>query len=122
MKTMYHRYDYNNCVLYIFTYIFVVNPLVEVTAVTGGCGYVSARWAAIGIISELCKTIQYNVTLSSASMNVSMPILTTTNFHNFTGLPDDTLYDVTLFGHTVFGLLNNVEVTSVKTMSMYVCT
>ena len=121
MKTMYHRYGYNNCVTSIFTYIFVVNPLVEVTAVTGGCGYVSARWAAIGIISELCKTVQYNVTLS-AIMNVSMPILTTANFHNFTGLPDDTLYDVTLFGHTVFGLFSNIEVTAVKTMSTYVCT
>ena len=101
--------------------ICVVNPLVEVTDVTGGCGYVSARWATIGIISELCRIVQYNVTLSSATMNVSMPILTTTQFHNFTGLPDDSLFHVTVFGHTVFGLLSNIEVTSARTISTYVC-
>lgn len=109
-------------VMCMFACICIVIPLVAVTSVTGGCRYVIARWAAIGIISELCKTIQYNVTLSSAAMDLSMTILTTAQFYKFTGLPDDTLFYVTVFGHTVFGLRSNIKVTSVRTISMYVCT
>ena len=105
-----------------YLYTYVVNPLVEVTAVTRGCGYLSARWDTIGIISELCRSIRYNVTLSSATMDGSMPILTTANFYSFTGLPNDTLFYVTVFGHTVFGLRSNIEVTSVRTISTFVCT
>ena len=95
--------------------------MVEVRTVKGGCGYVSATWAMIGITNELCSTVQYNVTLSSATTTVSTPVLTTANFYNFTGLPDDTPFDVTVFGRTVFGLLSNVEVTQTRTISMYIC-
>ena len=45
--------------------------------------------------------------------------------HNFTGLPDDTLFNVTVTGINPMGFVSNVDSTSVRTMiciSMYIYT
>jgi len=96
--------------------MYVDIPVIEAVKVTGGCGYVSVTWTAIKYGS-----VNFNVTLSS-TVAMDMMITTLNNFYNFTGLPDNTQYDVTVFGTNICGI-SKVHSTSVRTMileSMYV--
>ena len=98
--------------------------MVKITAATGGCGYVSVSWTTPNS-SEVCRSTQYNVTLSSATMKIIISSVTL-NSHNFTGLPDDTLFKVTVTGINDMGFASNIYIsTSVRTMiciSMYLYT
>ena len=80
--------------------MYVGKPLVEITTVTGGCGYVSVSWNVIGN-NDKCKVFFYNVTLSYIAKDIKSVILvliTTMSSYTFTGLPDDTLFNITVFG------------------------
>ena len=72
----------------------------------------------------MCNIGRVTVTLSS--VDVSITVMTMMITHNFTGLPDDTLFNVTVIG-TSANERNIIDVsfTSVKTMiieSMHVAT
>ena len=95
--------------------------MIEITA-TGGCGYVSVSWNATGNI-DVCRPVQYIVTLSSSMMKMDS-VVTSMNTHHFTGLPDDTQFTVTVTGIYAMGLASDSVSTFVKTMmvceSMYI--
>ena len=84
---------------------YIDQPVVKITAKTGGCGYVYVSWTAPGS-SDVCRITQYNVTLSSTTVNMTI-LINGTNFHNFTGLPDDTVFNVTVTG------INDTELTGI---------
>ena len=88
----------------------------------GGCGYVSASWSVINNVPDdvMCGIGRFNVTLSS--VDLSMTVITTMISYNFTGLPYDTIFNVTVIG-TSINEKNIIDVAfiSVRTMeSMYV--
>ena len=98
----------------------VDQPVVNIKAVMGGCGYVYVSLTAPGS-SDVCRITQYNVTLSSAVMNMVISV-NETNSHNFTGLPNNTLFNVTVTGINTMGFVGIPDSTSVSTMiciSMY---
>ena len=97
--------------------IHVDIPVVEILTATGGCGYVSATWIAVGEREE-CRIVQYNVLLST-SMNVLLNVNVYNNSHNFTGLSDDHPFNVSVFGTTMVGILSNLDSAFVRTLSMY---
>ena len=108
-------------VYYIHNNTCVDQPVVKITATTGGCGYAYASWTTTGS-SNVCRITQYNVTLSSATVNVTISI-SGMNSYNFTGLPDDTLFNVTVTGINMTGFVSVPDSTSVRTMiciSMYI--
>ena len=86
--------------------------MIEITA-TGGCGYVNVSWMVTGNI-EVCRPVQYNVTLSSLITNVDS-VVTSMTTYRFTGLPDDTQFTVTVTGIYAMGLASDSDSTSVKT-------
>ena len=97
--------------------------MVKIKATTIGCESVYVSWTTTGS-SDVCKITQYNVTLSSTSINVILSI-SGINSHNFTGLPDDTLFNVTITGINMTGFVGVPDSISVRTMiciSMYVRT
>ena len=93
--------------------LYIDKPVIEITAV-GGCGYVNVSWTTAGS-SDMCRPVQYNVTLSSSMMNVAA-VVTSMNTHRFTGLSDDTQFTVIAIGINVMGLASDPVSTSVKTM------
>ena len=93
--------------------LYIDKPVVEITA-TGGCGYVNVSWTATGN-SDVCRPVQYNVTLSSSMINMDA-VVTSMNFYHFTGLPDDTQFTVIVTGINLMGLASDPVFTSVKTM------
>ena len=99
---------------YVFMFIcYVDRPVVEIITATAGCGYVSVSWTATGNNNE-CSPIQYNVTLSSSTVDMTVPI-TSMNTHNFTELPDDTQFTVTVIGINMMGVPSDPVSTSVET-------
>ena len=94
--------------------LYIDQPVVKITAAMGGCGYVNVSWTAINS-SDVCKITQYNVTLSSATVNMIISI-SGMNTHNFTRLPNDTLFNVTVTGITTTRFASNPDYTSVRTM------
>ena len=104
----------------IIMYIhYVDRPVVEITAVVGGCRYVSVSWTATDI-GNVCSPVQYNVTLSSSTMNMTVSI-TSMNTHNFTELPEDTQFTVTVIGINMIRVVSDPVSTSVKRNCTYVC-
>lgn len=97
--------------------IHVDIPVVIILTATDGCGYVSASWISVGEREE-CRIVRYNVLLS-ISMNVLLNVNVYNNSHNFTGLSDDRLFNVSIFGTTMVGILSNLDSAFVKTLSMY---
>ena len=91
-------------------------PVVQITATTGGCDYVSVSWTTAGS-SDVCRPVQYNVTLSSSMINMAA-VVTSTNTHRFNGLPDDTQFTVTVIGFNVMGLASDPLSTSVVTVGV----
>ena len=88
--------------------------MVKITATAGGCGYVNVSWTTPNS-SEVCRSTQYNVTLSSATVKIIISSVSL-NSHNFTGLPDDTLFNVTVTGINTMGFVSNPDSTTVRTM------
>ena len=88
----------------------------------GGCGYVYVSWNLTGS-SNVCMITEYNVTLSSATVNMTVSI-SGMNSHNFTDLPDDIPFNVAVTGINVMGFAAGIpDSTSVRTMmciSMYI--
>ena len=83
-------------------------------------------WAAHSS-SDVCRITQYNLTLLSATAKIIISSVTL-NSHNFTGLPDDTLFNVTVTGINTMGFVSNInpDSTSVRTMicismHLYMC-
>ena len=86
-----------------------------------GCGYIYVSWNATGS-TDACRIAQYDVTLSSATMNMIISI-SEINSHNFIGLPDDTLFNITVTGINDMGFVGIPDSTSVRTpicISMYI--
>ena len=122
----------DSLLLYPMTYLFIQiffcfwkhteRPVINIITATGGCGYVIVSWAVINNVPNdaMCGIAHLIVTLSS--VDVSITEIVTVNYYNFTRLPDDTLFNVTVIGTSI----NEKDVisrtfTSVKTMeSMYV--
>ena len=92
---------------------YVDRPVVEIITATAGCGYVSVSWTATGNNNE-CRPVLYNVTLSSSTVDMTVPI-TSMNTHNFTKLPDDTQFTVTVIGINMMGVPSDPVSTSVET-------
>ena len=106
----------------VYNFIYYIDrPVIEITA-TGGCGYVSVSWMVSGNI-DVCRPVQYNVTLSSSIININA-VITSKNTHRFNELPDDTQFTVTVIGIYAMGLASDPVSTSVVTAgiceSMYV--
>ena len=103
------------------TYIcYVDRPVVEITTATVGCGYVSVSWTATGN-NDVCSPVQYNVTLSSSIMNMTVSIISM-NTYNFTELPDDTQFTITVIGINVMGVASDPVSTSVDIILCMFCT
>ena len=75
--------------------------MINTVTATGGCGYVSVSWTVINNVpdDDMCKIGHFNVTLSS--VGVSMTVRIVVFSYNFTGLPDDTLFNVTVIGTSI---------------------
>ena len=91
--------------------------MINIIKTTGGCGYVRVLWIVINNVPDdvMCGIARFSVTLSS--VDVSMTVTPLMNSYNFTRLPDDTLFNVTVIGTSATE--NNVislAFTSVKTM------
>ena len=104
--------------MHIINIILVVLPAVEILTATGGCGYVSASWAAVGEKEE-CRIVQYIVSLS-ASRDIPLTENIYNNSYNFTGLYDDRLFNVAVIGTTTVGIVSNPDSTFVRTLSTYI--
>ena len=91
--------------------MFVDRPVVEITAATAVCGYVNVSWTATGNNDE-CSPVQYNVTLSSSTMDMTVSI-TSMNTHSFTELSNNTQFNVTVIGINVMGVVSDPASTSV---------
>ena len=91
--------------------------MISIITTIGGCGYVYVSWTVIGNIPDdkMCGIGRVTITLSS--VNVSMTEVALMNCYNFTGLPDDTLFNVTVIGtNTIDNNVISLAFTSVKTM------
>ena len=94
--------------------------MVEITTATAVCGYVSVSWTSTGS-SNVCSPVQYNVTLSSSTVDMTVSI-TSMNTHNFTELPNDTQFTVTVIGINVMGVVSDPVSTSVDIILCMFCT
>ena len=92
--------------------------MIEITTTTGGCGYVYVSWSVIdNEHDDVCSIGRINVILSS----VDIFVLATSNtyFHNFTGLPDDTIFNVTVIGTDLIGTtVVNLASASLRTQAI----
>ena len=70
--------------------IYLDRPLVEITTVTGGCGYVNISWTTTYNTDD-CDVLYHNVTLSYVTMDdhVTVSMVTTMNSSTITELPYD---------------------------------
>ena len=78
--------------------------MVDITTATGGCGYASVSWSVIGNVDDddVCGIGSFNITLTS--MDISMTVIVRSlSSYFFTGLPDDTVFNVTVIGINVIG-------------------
>ena len=65
--------------------------------------------------NDVCKIVDFNILLLSISVGITKQISTDMNSYNFTGLPDDTVFDISIIGS--IQLVNTDLVsTSVRTM------
>ena len=97
--------------------------MINIITTARGCGYVYVSWIIIGNVpdDEMCGIGQVTITLSS--VDVSITEVAVMNSYNFTTLPDDTSFNVTVIGtSTIENNVISLAFTSVKTMiieSMY---
>ena len=103
---------------------FIERPVVSITTATGGCRYVSVTWSVIDNANDddMCGIGSFNITLTS--MDISMTVITRMISYNFTELPDDAVFNVTVIGINVIGKsFISFAFASLKTMaieSMYI--
>ena len=94
----------------------IERPQIKITTVMGGFGYVYVKWSVFGSLpyDDTCRIGHLNVIL--ASMDNSITAVTSGISYNFTGLPDDTLFNVTVVGINVKGNhFTNLAFASVRT-------
>ena len=83
----------------------------------GGCGYVNVSWTVIGN-NDACLVDRYTIKLLSSTMDELAIFITSQNRRSFSGLPYNTLFYVTVFGHNTIVALSNSVTTSVKTLDL----
>ena len=116
-----HKFLYMHKLMYIMHIHYVDRPWIKITAATGGCRYVYVSWIVIGNLEENvadipCSIGQFRITLSS--MNTTKTLVNSAISHNFTGLPDDTLFNFTIIGlDAEESAIINRNSTSVRTAS-----
>ena len=102
--------------MYFLSYI--EKPQVGITTIMGGFGYVYVKWVAIGNVHHddpLCSINRFYVTLSSVDISTTVIVISRIS-RNFTGLPDDTLFNVTVVGINAEGNnFTNLAFASVRT-------
>ena len=104
LDTMYYQINssmYIRKLMYVMYIHYVDRPRIKITTATGGCRYVYVSWIVIGNLEENvadipCSIGQFRITLSS--MNTTKTLVNSAISHNFTGLPDDTLFNFTIIG------------------------
>ena len=97
--------------------------MIEITAATGGCGYVYVSWSVTDSdLDDACGIARFNVTLSS--VDITMSVISVMLSHNFTGLPDNALFNVTVTGISLTGTtivsLNSVFLRTKLIESMFI--
>ena len=96
---------------------YVDNPVVEITTVSAGCGYVNISWNVTGN-NDVCSVFSYNVTLSYVTDDhVIKSVITTMNSSTFTELPDDTQVNITVSGIGIMQDILTFDCTSVSTVA-----
>ena len=86
---------------------------------TGGCGYIYVSWIVNSgaVDDEMCSIDRFNVTL--LSVDVSTTVIAQLPYYNFTGLPYDMLFNVTVGGvNSHMKDFISVAYSSVKTMAI----
>ena len=75
--------------------------MINTITATGGCGYVSVSWTVNNNVpdDDLCGIGRFNVTLSS--VGVSMIVNASMVSYNFIGLPDGSIFNVTVIGISI---------------------
>ena len=89
--------------------------MIEITTATGGCGYVYVLWIITDSDHDnVCSIGRFILTLSSVDITIS--VISVMLSHNFTGLPDDTLFNVTVIGTSLTGTTTvNLDSVSLRT-------
>ena len=103
--------------MYVYTYIDI--PVVEITATTAGCDYVSVSWTTTGS-SNMCGPVRYNVTLSSSSSTMDVIISNSSiNTHRFTVLPNNTQFNITVIGINLMGIASEPASASMEMCMLF---
>ena len=95
----------------------IERPQIKITMIMGGFGYIYVKWFVTGNVHHdpICNIIRFIVTLSSMDNSATVVVYSGIS-HNFTGLPDDTLFNVTVVGINVNGdNFTNLAFASVRT-------
>ena len=99
-------------------YTYTDKPVVKITGVTIGCGYVNISLNTTGNIDE-CSVQFYNSTLSYITMSkrvtVSKTSRVTSLMSTITGLPDDMQMNINVTGIHANRDIINFDTTSVRT-------
>ena len=95
--------------------IYIDEPVVNITTVTGGCGYVYVSWTVIGN-NDICKINSFSVILLSLQQGINEQRSTDMNSYNFTRLPNDTQFDILISRNDQFN--TDLASANVKTKSM----
>ena len=94
--------------------------MLDIVAVRLGCGYFYISWT-VNNSKEICKVQSFIVKLSTRGFKYDLA--TDKTFNNFTNLPGDTVFNVTVFGtnkanNKAEDAATTVEYTSVKTVAV----
>ena len=97
---------------------YIDRPEVEITTATGGCRDVNISWSTTYNTVD-CRVVYYNVTLSYVTMDdrVTKSMIATMNSSTFTGLPYDTLINITVTAIGIMQDVFDVDSTSVSTVA-----
>ena len=92
--------------------------MIEITTATEGCGYISVSWSVTDSDhDDACSIGYFNVALSFGA--ISMSLRPQRQFHNFTALPVDTLFNFTVFGISLIGTTAvSLASTSLRTLAI----
>ena len=98
----------------------VERPAIKITTAIGGCGYVYVSWAVNGNVpdDEMCRIENITVTLSAVDTSITEIPSQIEISHNFTGLSDNTLFNVTVKGLNFINGDIDLAFTSVRTMAI----
>ena len=95
----------------------IERPQINIATAMGGFGYVYVKWFVTDNVHHdaACSIADFKVTLSSINNSITV-VVNSVISHNFTGLPDNTLFNVTVVGINVNGdNFTNLAFASVRT-------